>query len=323
MLDRLKNLLRQPRYLGRRPAGKAGAVLEGPDWVQASPVRIEKMLQAALAKPTGGWFCVDASREIGPSPRAYKVAGHSWVLWRDSHSVYAAPEACPHMGASLVAAQACGDTLTCPWHGLELGGKGHGAWHPVNSFDDGILVWIQLDRGEVLTDRPILPDRPSTYVDAVIRMEAQCEPEDIIANRLDPWHGAHYHPYSFAHLTVFDTTDDALTMRVAYRVAGPLLVEVDATFWTPDARTIVMTIVDGDGAGSVVETHATPISKGRTAMIEATLATSERKGFKHMHRASSLIRGLIKRSAQKLWVDDIAYAERRYQLRCKTEDAAS
>ncbi len=41
-----------------------------------------------------------------------------------------------------------------------------------------------------------------------------------------------------------------------------------------------MTIVDGEGIGSVVETHATPLTKGRTAIIEATLATSERAGVR-------------------------------------------
>ena len=33
---------------------------------------------------------------------------------------------------------------------------------------------------------------------AVTRLVGTCEPSDIIANRLDPWHGAWFHPYSFA-----------------------------------------------------------------------------------------------------------------------------
>ena len=31
-----------------------------------------------------------------------------------------------------------------------------------------------------------------------------CEPQDVIANRLDPWHGAWFHPYAFSHLVVDD-----------------------------------------------------------------------------------------------------------------------
>ena len=91
-----------------------------------------------------------------------------------------------------------------------------------------------------------------------------------IQNRLDPWHGAHYHPHSFGRLKVLDDNEDLLRVRVAYRVVGPLAVEVDATFHCPDPRTIVMTIVDGEGTGSVVETHATPIAAGRTAVSVST-----------------------------------------------------
>jgi hypothetical protein len=48
-----------------------------------------------------------------------------------------------------------------------------------------------------------------------------------------------------------------------------------------------MRIVDGEGTGSVVETHATPIGLGpdnrpRTAVIEAVIAHSERTGFKRL-----------------------------------------
>jgi hypothetical protein len=81
-----------------------------------------------------------------------------------------------------------------------------------------------------------------------------------------------------------------------------------------------MRIVDGEGTGSVVETHATPIGLGpdnrpRTAVIEAVIAHSERTGFKRARRAAPLISGLMRFAASRLWRDDIAYAERLYQLR--------
>lgn len=149
----------------------------------------------------------------------------------------------------------------------------------------------------------------------MIRVEARCEPADVLANRLDPWHGAHFHPHSFARLQVLEDRGDCLTVRVAYRVLGPLAVEVDATFHCPDPRTIVMTIIDGEGRGSVVETHATPIEPGRCAVIEATLAASDRCGFAVARRLAGLWRGAITRRAARLWVEDVAYAERRYALR--------
>jgi hypothetical protein len=79
-----------------------------------------------------------------------------------------------------------------------------------------------------------------------------------------------------------------------------------------------MTIVEGEGKGSVVETHATPIEPGRTAIVEATLASSDRKGFRHALKLRRLVRPFIERSARRLWTDDAAYAERLYTLRGET-----
>ncbi len=309
----------------------AGSRSSKPDWVQANPASIDRALARALARSGGGWYAVDDRRMIRERPRAYTIAGEELVLWRTpSGVVRAAPEACPHMGASLDCAKTRGDNIVCPWHGLELGSRPHGRWRERTVHDDGVLVWVQLGEGasasgssdregvdETVTDAPILAPRPrpGTFLSGVIRMEARCEPSDILANRLDPWHGAHYHPHSFARLVVLDDDGDVLTVRVAYRVAGPLAVEVDATFHCPDRRTIVMTIVDGEGVGSVVETHATPISSDRCAVIEATIASSDRKGFGVARRLAPLLRGMINRRAGRLWVEDIAYAERRYALR--------
>jgi hypothetical protein len=198
---------------------------------------------------------------------------------------------------------------------LRLGADGHGAWRPLPAHDDGVLAWVRLGTESDALPAPVLPPRPRTSSMASFRMEARCEPADVIANRLDPWHGAHFHPYSFAALEVVDETDDMLTVRVEKRILGPVRVEVDATFHSPEPRTIVMTIVAGEGAGSVVETHATPIAPGRAAIVEATLATSDRPGFRHVLRLARFIRPFIERSARRLWVDDAAYAERLYHLR--------
>jgi hypothetical protein len=65
----------------------------------------------------------------------------------------------------------------------------------------------------------------------------------------------------------------------------------------------------------VVETHATPLGDGRTAIIEATLATSDRPGFRRAIRAAGLIRPFMLKAQRKLWVEDAAYAERTYSLR--------
>jgi len=287
-----------------------------PDWKQSNPRWIGDALRHALARPGGGWFVVDASRRFDDKPRCYTVAGTELVFWRDRGTLLAAPNSCPHMGASLAEGCVREGRLVCPWHGLALGREGHGSWRPLPLLDDGVLVWVRVDSaGEAPSDRPFIAARPERFIDATIRMEAACEPEDVIANRLDPWHGVHFHPHSFRRLRVVEQRDDEITVRVAFGVLGPFSVEVDARFHCPDPRTIVMTIVAGDGAGSVVETHAAPVRPGRSAVIETTLATSDRPQFLHALRAARLIRPLIERAAARLWVEDIAYAERRRALK--------
>ncbi|TVT26348.1 2Fe-2S ferredoxin, partial [Amycolatopsis rhizosphaerae] len=177
--------------------------------------------------------------------------------------------------------------------------------------------------------RPVLGSRPAPAgsVAAVTTMTGVCEPGDIVANRLDPWHGAWFHPYSFARLEVvsapaMDATaeDDRFVVDVTFRVGPRLGVPVRAEFRCPDPRTVTMRIVSGEGAGSVVETHATPLGPGpdgrpRTAVLEATIATSGRTGFALARRAAPVLRPLMRHAASRLWRDDLAYAERRYALR--------
>ena len=300
-------------FVGGKP--EPGPGLE--DWQQARPRSIQRALERALERPSGGWFVLDASRRIGARPRKFQVDGRLLVAWRDGEGLLVADESCPHMGASLEGARVCRGRAVCPWHGLELGREGHGSWRPHRSFDDGVLSWVCLAEEGEATDAPILPPRPEVYMDGVIRVEAVCDPQDVIKNRLDPWHGRHFHPYSFAALEVLDDTGDVLTVRVQKRIAGPMRVEVDATFHCPDPRTIVMTVIAGEGEGSVVETHATPIAPGRSAVIEATLASSTRPGFRFAQKVSRFVRPFIERSARRLWVDDVAYAERLYELRMR------
>lgn len=316
--------------VGKRLPPAPRAPLSGPDWVQANPKWIERALAATEGLSPGGWYVLDGSRRIGQRPRCYRIAPGgadpiALVVFRDrAGQVIAGPDRCPHMGARLSDGRVEGDCIVCPWHGMELGARARGAWRPVPAFDDGVLVWARIDAAaETPAERPVLPERPQRFISGVIRMEAACEVRDVIANRLDPWHGAHFHPYSFAALEVVDIGDDEVTVRVAVRIAGPVAIEVDARFHSPEPRTIAMTIVAGEGAGSVVETHATPIGPGRTAIIEASIASSDRPGFRLALPLARLIRPLIERSARRLWVDDRAYAERLYELRSEAASARS
>ncbi|HEY2205296.1 MAG TPA: DUF5914 domain-containing protein [Pseudonocardia sp.] len=307
-----------------------------PSWADAKPALIEAASARAEARPSGNWFVVAASRELAPG-RALgaRVADLEVVLWRDAEGVLTAgPGACPHLGAPLCEGPVSGGRLYCRWHGLALDGQSRPGWSPYPALDDGALLWVRLDEvgGEPPLPAPVLPARPplAESVTAVATLHGRCEPVDVVANRLDPWHGSWFHPYSFANLRVLSApgrdcaeADDKFVVEVSYRVAGSLGVPVTAEFHCPDPRTVVMSIVDGDGAGSVVETHATPLAPGpdgapRTAVIEATVAWSARAGFAVARAAAPALRPLMRRAAARLWRDDLAYAERRYALRAKT-----
>ncbi len=306
---------------------------QAPTYQQADPALIDAALQRAHRRPTGNWYVFAASTDgRGDRPFGTRVAGLEIVAWRDeTGGLHVGPATCPHLGADLATGTVeCGG-LICPWHGLKLSGGREFGWKPLPAHDDGVLVWVRLDAigGEEPLDTPVLAARPAgPRLAAVTRREGACEPRDIIANRLDPWHGAWFHPYSFAQLEVLsappvdaDEDADIFTVAVTFHL-GRLGMPVITAFSVPEPRTVVMHIVEGEGVGSVVETHATPIGPGpdgrpRTAVIEAVIAASGRTGFQLSLLGAPLLRPLMKLGAARLWRDDLAYAERRYALRAK------
>jgi nitrite reductase/ring-hydroxylating ferredoxin subunit len=299
-----------------------------PTYCDAAPAIIEAALKRSQRRPTGNWYAFAASREVRAGrPFGTRVAGIELVAWRDQHGgLRVGPRSCPHMGADLATAVVHRGALICRWHGLCLhGDTDEFGWRPLPSHDDGVLAWVRLDGvgGEAPLDQPVIAARPTgDTLHAVTRLVGECEPTDIMANRFDPWHGAWYHPYSFTRLEVLTTPTeeaDRFLVAVTFRV-GRIGVPTVAEFSSPEPRTIVMRIVDGEGTGSVVETHATPIDSGpdsrpRTAVIEAVVAHSERAGFRRARHAAPLINGLMRVAASRLWRDDLAYAERLYRLR--------
>jgi nitrite reductase/ring-hydroxylating ferredoxin subunit len=302
-----------------------------PTWRQAKPGRIARSLEVSQAQNSGGWFVAGVSGDVGKDKSVTRtIAGREIVLWRNTRQqLVAGPGACPHLGALLDKCVVVDGTLFCRWHGLALDQRGDASWRPYLAHDDGVLLWVRLPtQGEEPSDAPALPPRPplSASVSAVMVASGTCQPEDVIANRLDPWHGAWFHPYAFSHLDVDDDASDPthLIVDVAFRLSPTWGVPVRAEFFCPDARTIVMRIIDGEGTGSVVETHATPLGvdeAGRpvTMITEATIAYSDRSGFLLARWMAPLLRPSMKKTARRLWVDDLAYAERRYELRMRGE----
>ncbi|MEV7207623.1 MULTISPECIES: DUF5914 domain-containing protein [unclassified Streptomyces] len=308
-----------------------------PTWRAARPAVIAAALKRAEARPSGNWYVLGASTDVRPTrPLSGTVAGAEVVVWRDARGrLVGGPGACPHLGAPLADSPVRCGTLVCHWHGLALDGAPFAGWEPLPVHDDGVLVWVRLDTvgQEPPTPAPLVPARPprATALTSVWRGVGTCEPEDVVANRLDPWHGAWFHPYSFVDLTVVeapgqstppDGDGDRFVVDVSFRLTGRLVVPVRAEFTAPGPRTVVMRITEGEGTGSVVESHATPLGpdphgRPRTAVVEAVLATSDRPGFPLARRLAPALRPLMRAAAGRLWRDDLAYAERRARLRAR------
>ncbi|ORV97867.1 DUF5914 domain-containing protein [Mycobacterium kyorinense] len=302
-----------------------------PTYRDAAPAIIDAALDRAQRRTTGNWYVFAASSDVRiDRPLGATVAGADIVAWRDQNRrLQVGPRSCPHLGADLATAAVRRGTLICRWHGLSLDSEDacEFGWTPLPCHDDGVLAWVRLDAagGELPLEAPVIAARPiSDTMHAVTRVVGVCEPCDVIANRLDPWHGTWLHPRSFTRLEVLTTPTpevDRFLVAVTFRV-GPLGVPVVAEFTSPEARTIVMRIVDGEGIGSVVETHATPIGLGgdgrpRCAVTEAVVAHSDRTGFRAARRAAPLLTTLMRYAGTQLWRDDIAYAERLYHVRSR------
>ena len=340
-MTRCRSLWPQRWTLQPIPAGRWAT--QPPTYRAAQPAIIAAAVERARQRPSGNWYVFAASRDIATNrPYGATVAGAELVAWRDEqHELVVGPGTCPHLGAPLAQARIYCGALICRWHGLRLDSNGRDGWRPFPSHDDGVLVWVRLDHigGEQPLDEPVIPERPTSkrHLAAVASLTGVCEPDDIIANRFDPWHGAWFHPYSFTHLDVLQSpegrpngSDDAdrFIVTVTFRVAGRLGVPVRAEFTSPELRTVVMRILDGEGEGSIVEPHATPLGPGpdghpRTAVIEAVVADSDRPGFAIARHAAPALRPLMARAAARLWRDDLAYAERRYHLRTQLPAAAA
>jgi hypothetical protein len=163
---------------------------------------------------------------VGPDCAQGLDKGASFTLGGGhGHTISVGPRSCPHLGADLATAAVHRGNLICRWHGVCLNGDPEeSGWKPLASHDDGVLAWVRLDTvgGEAPLDEPVTAARPAgDTLHAVTRLAGACEPTDIIANRLDPWHGAWFHPYSSTRLDVLTTPTqeaDRFLVAVTFRV---------------------------------------------------------------------------------------------------------
>ncbi|HUO37286.1 MAG TPA: Rieske (2Fe-2S) protein, partial [Mycobacterium sp.] len=179
ILDRMGR--RWPKDAPLQVLPRADWASQRPTYRDADPAIIDAALQRSQRRPSGNWYAFAASTSVrAHRPFGTSVAGTGIVAWRDGQGrVHVGPGMCPHLGADLATGTIDCGALICPWHGLRLTGKQEFGWQPLPSHDDGVLVWVRLDRvgGEKPTEQPIIGARPSgSTLAAVTRLVGTCEP---------------------------------------------------------------------------------------------------------------------------------------------------
>src|SRR6201996_7301192 len=100
---------RWPKRWPLQPIPRDKWARQQPTYAGAKPALIDAAVKRAEARPSGNWFVLAASREVGrEKPLGVTVAGVEVVAWRDGEDrLVAGPGARPPLGGPL--APAAGD----------------------------------------------------------------------------------------------------------------------------------------------------------------------------------------------------------------------
>lgn len=80
---------------------------------------IEALLEVGLKEL---WYPICPSEFVREEPISLRRLGRKLVLWRDATNgqIHALEDHCPHRGAPLSLGVVLGDTIACPYHGVEV-----------------------------------------------------------------------------------------------------------------------------------------------------------------------------------------------------------
>ena len=329
--------MNDPRGRGRLDPTAAGAAR--PRWATADTDlargearRDRRRPQTGLRPPSGNWFVVGASRDDRGAGRPYgrTVGGLEVVLWRSRTGDAArrpggvpAPGRAParqprgvrdagvplaRTGPGRRAVRRLGAVPGPRRRGPGVGPAGRGrrrgaagAARGPGPARDRAARWTPCSRPWAVRARRTWSPTGSTRGTA--RGSTRTRSSDLTVAGTPPGDG-----------------DDAFAVDVSFRVAGRLVVPVRAEFTAPGAahgrhahhRRGGRHVRGGDPC------HAAD-RRGRrgprTAVVEAVVAASDRRGFALARAAAPVLRPLMRRTAGPLWRDDLAYAERRWALR--------
>ena len=158
------------------------------------------------------WYCLAQTGEINGEPRMIRVFDEPLLVYRaEDGNAVAMSDRCPHRYAPLHQGERIGDTIQCPYHGLEFNRDGKCIHNPHGS---GViprnadlrtyplsekygLVWIWAG-DESRADESLLPDIPCLVPQSSRRivqgkLHVRANYEMVVDNLMDLTHSGYLH----------------------------------------------------------------------------------------------------------------------------------
>jgi phenylpropionate dioxygenase-like ring-hydroxylating dioxygenase large terminal subunit len=251
------------------------------------PRSTEELLETGLPNL---WYLVARSSDIADRPVGLKRLDRNLALWRDGAGrINVVEDYCPHRGAPLSLGQIIGNNVMCPYHGIQITGKGVVADVPptpdcplvgktlIKSYacrEVGGGIWVYFGDAEKAPE-PIFPEEVTSpdWTSFLFMTVWNCNWQVALDNRLDPIHGSFLHEGSFtlsagrkdAHLKIDDTATGFQTYRTNQRNVNidwnEVVFHSDNIFWV----TTEIPYPASFGGGSFrINGHPTPIDKNST-----------------------------------------------------------
>jgi phenylpropionate dioxygenase-like ring-hydroxylating dioxygenase large terminal subunit len=255
----------------------------------ALPKTPEELLETGLLNL---WYLVARVEDVADRPVALKRLDRNLVLWRgEQGELKVIEDYCPHRGAPLSMGEIAGGDLVCPYHGIQLDGRGvvkdvpfapgcslvgERAVHayPCRELAGGIWVYFGDDaHGE--PPEPVLPEEMASpeWTGFLYTSVWRCNWQLSLDNRTDPMHGTFLHTGTFTlgrgkketELQVKPTPDGFETSRLNQRGVN---IDWHEVFFRPESSFWIRTEIpypESFGGGSFrIVGLPTPIDRDTT-----------------------------------------------------------
>jgi len=214
------------------------------------------------------WYVASFSKDVTTKPKKQTVLNQPVVLYRtEAGEAAALDDRCPHRFAPLHQGKVIGDSIQCPYHGLQFNGHGQCSHNPHGDgkipaaaklrryplIEQDGLVWIWTGERAPASDEkpldlaPFLNAHKLTLISGSFRLGADFEL--VLDNLMDLSHAAFLHPTTLANpdatdTLVFEMLQDGDSVTANHWLPKSKPSPQFQPFWTSDSPI-------GDGRGNI------------------------------------------------------------------------